>query len=114
MHQLPVMATLATLRSSLRLGAPVPTLVIAHGHDPNSAFSCETADNVNVVVNLLEGVYIDLQSVCPEKCGVPCGHAPTGDVDAQTALSRCSLGTCMPTAQLSATGGFANIRGCRS
>ena len=59
---------------------------IAHGHDSDATYSCEDADGVDATVNLgLEGVDLHLKAICPEKCGVACGHAPTVDIDAAAA-----------------------------
>merc|ERR1719424_184930 len=59
---------------------------IFHGHDPDATYSCEDADGVEATINIgYEGADLDLKSICPEKCGVPCGHAPSVDIDAAAA-----------------------------
>ena len=56
---------------------------VAYGHDPTAAYSCENADGSDSMFDLgYGGVQLNLKAVCPEKCGVPCGHAPTVDIDA--------------------------------
>merc|ERR1711865_690066 len=55
---------------------------IARGHDYTADYSCENEDGSDTLVTIGQGVDLDLKALCPEKCGVPCGHAPKVDNDA--------------------------------
>merc|ERR1740117_1156272 len=55
---------------------------VAYGHDPTAAYSCENADGSDSLLTIAPGVALDLKALCPEKCGVPCGHAPKVDIEA--------------------------------
>ena len=52
--------------------------------DDRGGWVCEDEDanDGNATLSSRLGLAVTLKDVCPETCGVPCGHAPTEDNDA--------------------------------
>jgi len=88
----------ATALEQIQKDCAVPSNLVAWGY-PNAA-ACEVDNQANYLADS-EGtcpaiatdpgatcyvdrdrVQLNLKAVCPEKCGAPCGHAPTVDIDA--------------------------------
>merc|ERR1740117_2855110 len=79
---------------------------IARGHDYTADYSCENEDGSDTLVTIGQGVDLDLKALCPEKCGVPCGHAPKVDNDAIGANWANANGNLNPTCAALRDGGL--------
>merc|ERR1740117_1321681 len=79
---------------------------IARGHDYTADYSCENEDGSDTLVTIGQGVDLNLKALCPEKCGVPCGHAPKVDNDAIGANWANDNGNLNPTCAALRDGGL--------